>query len=201
MAQTVFLGDHELTYPGPHLGMLRDCNAVLDSAEGLHQQIAEDGYLLVRGLIDREKVIAGRRAILEYADDGGKDDVFKPGTDIMEAFAGEGRPGRTMGTPAVTHHPDVQAVLEGDELFKFSETSSVAIPEHLITNGSGLSDPPPGRDRISILSIWEGDQSNCIPVGSRSVMYPRRWEHWLCWPVRTISPVSRRFEIPMAEQM
>ena len=27
-----------------------------------------------------------------------------------------------MGTPAVTHHPDVQAVLEGDELFKFFRT-------------------------------------------------------------------------------
>ena len=92
---------------------------MLDSAEGLHQRIAEDGYLLVRGLIDREKIIAGRRAILEYADGNGKDDVFKPGTDIMEAFAGGGSPGRTMGTPAVTHHPDVQAVLEGDELFKF----------------------------------------------------------------------------------
>ena len=59
MAETVFLGDHELTFPGPHLGVLRDCNAVLDSAEGLHKQIAEDGYLLVRGLIDKEKVIAG----------------------------------------------------------------------------------------------------------------------------------------------
>ena len=50
MAKTVFVGDHELTFPGPHLGVLRDCNAVLDSAEGLHQQIAEDGYLLARGL-------------------------------------------------------------------------------------------------------------------------------------------------------
>ena len=44
MAETVFLGEHELTFPGPHLGVLRDCNAVLDSAEGLQKQIAEDGY-------------------------------------------------------------------------------------------------------------------------------------------------------------
>ena len=122
MAQTVFLGDHELTFPGPHLGVLRDCNAVLDSAESLHKQIAEDGYLLVRGLIDKEKIVAGRRAILEYANGNGKDEVFKSGTDIMEAIAGGGSPGRTMGTPAVTHHPDVQAVLEGDELFKFFRT-------------------------------------------------------------------------------
>ena len=40
MTQTVFLGEHELTFPGPHLGVLRDCNAVLDSADGLHQQRA-----------------------------------------------------------------------------------------------------------------------------------------------------------------
>ena len=122
MAQTVFLGDHELTFPGPHLGVLRDCNAVLDSAEGLQEQIAADGYLLVRGLIDKEKIVAGRRAILEYANGNGKDEVFKSNTDIMEAIAGGGSPGRTMGTPAVTHHPDVQAVLEGDELFKFFRT-------------------------------------------------------------------------------
>ena len=72
MAETVFLGDHELNFPGPHLGTLRDCNAVLDSAEGLQKQIAEDGYLLVRGLIDKEKIVAGRRAILEYAHGNGK---------------------------------------------------------------------------------------------------------------------------------
>ncbi len=119
MAKTVFVGDHELTFPGPHLGVLRDCNAVLGSPEGLHEQIAEDGYLLVRGLINREKIIAGRRAILEYAEGNGKDEVFKADTDIMEAVAGNGSPGRTMGAPAVTHHPDVQSVLEGDELFKF----------------------------------------------------------------------------------
>ena len=77
MAQTVFVGEHELTFPGPHLGVLRDCNAVLDSAEGLHKQIAEDGYLLVRGLIDKEKLIAGRRAILEYANGNGKRRCFQ----------------------------------------------------------------------------------------------------------------------------
>lgn len=119
MSQTVFLGEHEVTFPGPQLGILRDCNAVLDSAEGLHQQIDTDGYLLVRGLIDRRKVMAARRAILEYADGSGKDGVFRPGTDIMDAFVGEGSPGRTMGTPAVTHHPDVLSVLEGAELFSF----------------------------------------------------------------------------------
>ena len=103
MAKTVFVGDHEMTFPGPHLGVLRDCNAVLDSPEGLHEQIAEDGYLLVRGLIDKEKIIAARRAILEYAEGNGKDEVFQADTDIMEAVAGNGSPGRTMGAPAVTH--------------------------------------------------------------------------------------------------
>ena len=35
MAETVFLGEHELTFPGPHLGVLRDCNAVLAFSRGL----------------------------------------------------------------------------------------------------------------------------------------------------------------------
>ena len=59
MAETVFLGEHEFTFPGPYLGVLRDCNDVLDSAKGLHQRIAEDGYLLVRGLIDKRKDYRG----------------------------------------------------------------------------------------------------------------------------------------------
>ena len=119
MQRTVFLGEHEVTFSGPDLGELRDCNAVMDSASGLHQQIASDGYLLVRRLIEPQKVATARRAILEYADSSGKENVFKPGTDIMDAFAGDGSPGRTMGTPAVTHHPAVRAVLEGEELFNF----------------------------------------------------------------------------------
>ena len=177
MAENVFLGDHELTFPGPHLGVLRDCNAVLDSAEGLHKQIAEDGYLLVRGLIDKEKVVAGRRAILEYANGNGKDDVFKSGTDIMEAVAGGGSPGRTMGTPAVTHHPDVQAVLEGMNFSNSSETSLAAIPAPSIISGYGSSVLTVGRDHISMSFIWGEAQSNCTPVGSHSVMRRQRWEH------------------------
>ena len=73
-----------------------------------------------------------------------------------------------------------------------SETSLAAIPELSITNGSGLSDPPSGRDRIAMSSIWDADRSSCIPVGCHSVMSLQPWEHWLCWSVRTTFPSFAR---------
>ena len=54
MAQTVFLGDHELTFPGPHLGVLRDCNAVLDSA-GRLQKTDSGGRVSSRSRLNRLK--------------------------------------------------------------------------------------------------------------------------------------------------
>ncbi len=114
-----FLGEHEVAFKSPNLGELRDCNNLLDNPEGLDAQMDEDGYLLVRGLIDRETVMNGRRAILKYSEDNGNQ-PFKPGTELMEAvYNPEGRMCRVMGQRPVTHQPDVLAVLEGTALTRF----------------------------------------------------------------------------------
>jgi hypothetical protein len=117
----VLLGKHELTYPSEDIGELRDCNDLLDDAASLHDQMDEDGYLLIRNFFDPEPIQKARRAILEFGRDEGQD-VFLPETDLMDAVVNpEGRMGRTNGNRKVTHRPNVLAVLEHQSLFDFFE--------------------------------------------------------------------------------
>ncbi|MEC8842131.1 MAG: hypothetical protein VX432_11110, partial [Candidatus Poribacteria bacterium] len=119
MRPVTFLGDCEVTFQSQNLGSLRDCNDLLQNNSDLHLQMKEDGYLLIRGLINREAVIKARKTILRHADENGEL-PFKADTELMDAvYNPDGRPARTMGEKAVTHHPDVLEVLEGTELFNF----------------------------------------------------------------------------------
>ena len=119
MRPVTFLGNSEVTFQSQNLGSLRDCNNLLHSNSGLHSQMEEDGYLLIRGLINRETIIKARETILRYASENG-DLPFKPGNELVDAvYNPDGQPARTMGEKAITHHPDVLEVLEGTELYNF----------------------------------------------------------------------------------
>ena len=99
------------------MGELRDCNPLLGDGAALRDRLAEDGYLLVRGLLPREKVLAARRQVMAHLAEQG---LTAPGTDPMGGFAAPGSPGLYMGgKKAVTHTPEVLAVLESSELFEF----------------------------------------------------------------------------------
>ncbi|MDA0841698.1 MAG: phytanoyl-CoA dioxygenase family protein [Planctomycetota bacterium] len=118
----ISFGNKDLEFPGPLLGELRASNELMGDAAALHARMEEDGYLLIRGLHDREKVLAARRVVFEYAEANGTD-PFKPGTDLMDAVYNEG--GRTAlrtGLQAVTHQPEVLAILEGGPIFDFFNT-------------------------------------------------------------------------------
>ena len=107
------LGDCEVIFQSQNLGELRDCNDLLGNSSALRSQMEEDGYLLIRGLINRDTVIKARKTILTYTDENGEV-PFKPDTDLIDAvYNPDGRPSRIMGEKAVTHHPDVLGVLEG----------------------------------------------------------------------------------------
>ena len=58
----VCLGGHTLTVPSEKIGWLRDSNDLFDDADALRARLTEEGYLLLRGLIRREHVLAARRA-------------------------------------------------------------------------------------------------------------------------------------------
>jgi hypothetical protein len=69
---------------------LRDANDILDDRDALRTRMAEDGHLLLRGLLDRDDVLAARRSVLERLDEQGSldadyplmDGVMKPGIEF-----------------------------------------------------------------------------------------------------------------------
>jgi hypothetical protein len=86
-----------------YYGELREATHLLDDVPALHQRLQEDGYLLLRGLLDRAEVIEARRSVLQRLWDQGVLDttypllegVLKP--DVRVAF----RPDLTIGNAAV----------------------------------------------------------------------------------------------------
>ena len=108
-------GYRNLEYPSPELGDLRASNDLLDDMPALRHRMAEDGYLLLRGLIDRDKVLQARRSILAHME---THQALVPDTPLMEGVMG-GRSPQMMGRKGIAYHPEVLAVIEGEELFAF----------------------------------------------------------------------------------
>jgi hypothetical protein len=113
----VHFGKRTIAYPGPLLGELRSSNDLLHSADALRRRLDEDGYLLIRGMIDRQKVLAARQTIFAYMDE---QDGLEPGSRPLDGVMGEyGKSVNMLGRKGISHHPDVRAVFEGEELFDF----------------------------------------------------------------------------------
>lgn len=111
----VRMGTRTLSYPDGELGELRDANSLLGDVPALRSRMAEDGYLLLRGLIDRAKVLKAREAILDYM---AERNALVPNEPVLEGVMPKG--GRSvplMGHKRITHHPAVLDVLEGEEVF------------------------------------------------------------------------------------
>ena len=107
-------GYRDMQYPNGTLGTLRESQRLLPDMQALHAQFAEDGYLLLRGLIDREKVKMARSTILHYMHD---QHVLTPDAPILEGVMPRG--GRGAKMRRIAYHEDVLAVIQADELFNF----------------------------------------------------------------------------------
>jgi hypothetical protein len=97
-------------------GWLRRSDDVAEDAEALRERLAEDGYLFVPGLLDRDEVWAARMALLRRVEAAGaldpahpvEDGVLRPGvTDV----------GLRQGDPASM--PELVAVLRGERMLAF----------------------------------------------------------------------------------
>lgn len=127
------------------LGMMRDSAPLLGRPEQLRRRLAQDGYLLLRNLLPRELVLAGRRRIvsqlqglgygLALGDDSGQppaqreaEGAAPPGmTYLHDVLPAPGAPptpallGKLGGAEAVQDEallatPEVQAVVENPAL-------------------------------------------------------------------------------------
>lgn len=104
---------------GKYLGWLREANDVLGDREALYARFKADGYLLIRGLYDPEKVKAARRFLLRNLDENEQLDRAHPVSDGIPA---EGKRGMFMGgNSAVTHQPEFLNLVESPEVLDFFE--------------------------------------------------------------------------------
>src|SRR5262245_18350569 len=88
------MGQREMDLPSKYLGTLREANGLLDDVDALRNRMAEDGYLLIRGLFERERVLEARRQIVEALVREGQIDTIRP---LMDAYAAPGKRGGFKG--------------------------------------------------------------------------------------------------------
>jgi len=111
------MGTRDLKW-GSDLIELQDANAIINDRDALRQRMADEGYLLIRGLHPAERVLQARRAILEFCNAEGN--AIKPGTDLMDGVINPaGKMPQIMGRKGITHDPEVRSVLEGRPIFDF----------------------------------------------------------------------------------
>lgn len=117
MPTPVTFGNCTFDYPSAQLGELVDSAPLRHDPAALRDRLASDGYLLLRGLIPRDTVLAARRAILDYM---AEHEGLEPGSRPLDGVMGfQGKSVPLMGRRPITHEPAVAAVLEGPELFAF----------------------------------------------------------------------------------
>jgi len=111
---TLTMGGAELELGGARLGELRDSTAAKHDFESLRTRLADDGYILIRGLHDADEVKAARRMLLENLQRNGQLD---PGAPLDEARAAAGARGAFIGgRKAISHHPAFLSVVESPRL-------------------------------------------------------------------------------------
>ncbi len=107
-------GYRDIDCPSADLGTLRESQALLGNTDALHARMAEDGYLFIRGLIDRAKVIRARETILQFMHE---QNVLEPDKPVLEGVMPKG--GRGAKMRRIAYHEDILAVLQATELFDF----------------------------------------------------------------------------------
>lgn len=107
----------ELEFPGRYLAELREASDIFHDTEALRERMKEDGYLLLRGFFDREKVLKARRQILEALDAEGAIDRNYP---LMDGVAAPGHGGGFRGGQnALTASPAFQELVASPTVMGF----------------------------------------------------------------------------------
>ena len=111
-----FLGKNLVATPGL-FGELKSSRSLFGNAEALRARMREDGYLYLPGLLNRERVLAGRTSLLEKLEAEGALDPTYPRNEAMarNGVAHAFRPDLAANDPAVA------AVLYDNEIMAFWE--------------------------------------------------------------------------------
>ncbi|MCY3976674.1 MAG: phytanoyl-CoA dioxygenase family protein [Chloroflexi bacterium] len=112
-------GFRDVEFPSADLGELRESQDLLDDVGALWQRLNEDGYLLLRRLIDRENVINARNVVLQHMQ---VQQALQPDTPLLQGVMPRGgKSVQMMGRKGIAHHPAVLAAVEHPALFALFE--------------------------------------------------------------------------------
>jgi hypothetical protein len=113
------IGKQELDYPGKYLGTLREATELQSETEALRSRLDEDGYLLIRGLLDKDLVLEARRQILEILE---RDGALNPAAPLIDAVVKPGAGGAFMGGENdLTRCPAFQQMVASEPVMTFFE--------------------------------------------------------------------------------
>src|SRR3712207_5568660 len=84
------MGKRELDFPGTYLDTLREATDLVGDEVALRARLEEDGYLLIRGLLNKDLVLDARRQIVESMAAHGMLDPNAPVMDAVKATEGGG---------------------------------------------------------------------------------------------------------------
>ena len=138
-SRVVRLGERDVVFPSPDLSQIEDSSALLsldDGGASLRARLAADGFVYLRGALGAAAVLAARAVVLRHLHEAG---------NILER-AGAGAPAAAPqvllpacalpnleGVNAVTHAPEMLAVLEGAPLRRIVGMALDTPPDALAT--------------------------------------------------------------------
>lgn len=106
---------HELEMSDDKVGLLRDSRDAMDDAEELHRRFDTDGYLYIKGGLDRDEVLAARKSLTDGLAEAGVLDENYP---RMEGVCKPGS-GYVFKPELTNNNPAVQNLLYGERLTAF----------------------------------------------------------------------------------
>ena len=107
--------DDTFTMPG-EFGRMRSSEDLLGDPAALRQRLNLDGYLYLKGVLNRKAVLGARRTILKYMYEH---EGLEPGSRPLDGVMGQqGKTVPMLGRRQITHHSDVRAVLESPTLYR-----------------------------------------------------------------------------------
>jgi hypothetical protein len=110
---------HVLKTSPEAFGELRESTLYIDDPETLRARLEVDGYLFIRGLLDRDEVMEVRRELVRRMDDF---KLLEPGTDLMDAIS-RVNPVKTDRSPGnndfAANNPILDRVLYGPKVMGF----------------------------------------------------------------------------------
>jgi hypothetical protein len=74
---------HELEMTDDKVGLMRDSSDAADDVEELRRRVEADGYLYMKGYLDRSEVLAARASLTERLADAGVLDPTYPAIDAV----------------------------------------------------------------------------------------------------------------------